>query len=360
MKTKFIKELPEKLDDVLVLHKANSKTLGFLARRAFEEAASKNEIIISVDSNNNLAGYILYYINKRGNFISITHLCVSSSFRKKGVAKSLIEKIIDKYDTKCRGVRVTCREDFKATKIWEKLGFAWRYEKPGRSKNGTTLYVWWKNFNHPDLFSVVDTNEKLKVVLDSNIIFDLMQPKISRTQNSYALLSDWLNEDVDYYITDQMSNDISHNENKDIRNASNEFISQFKRLNSDHKNFQKIYEEIKLIYDKQLNAREESDIRHITYTVNSDAFYFLTKDSGIIEHSKDFFDKYSLLVLSPEEFIIQFTSLINNLDYQPSRLAGTTIQKKHPQYKNCVKFLISFFNILMKKKESLKIKLIFH
>ncbi|MCP5061831.1 MAG: GNAT family N-acetyltransferase [Ignavibacteriae bacterium] len=354
-----IKEQPEKFDEVLALHKANTKTLGFLPRQAFKEAVTKNEIIIAVDSNNNLAGYLLYYINKRGNFISITQFCVSSSFRKKGIAKLLFKRIIDKYNTKCRGVRVTCRADFSATKIWEKLGFTWEYEKPGRSKSGSTLFVWWFDFNHPDLFSIVDDNNKLKVVLDSNIVYDLMKPKNIKTQNSYALLSDWLNEDVDYYITDQLKNDISHNKNTKVRKMSKEFISQFKQLSSDHNKYYIINDEVKTIYNKSLNSREESDIRHITRTINSDATYFLTKDGGIIDYSKEFFDRYSLLVLKPEEFIMQFSSLINNIDYQPSRLAGTTIQKKSPTIEELREIPTVFFQHTVEKKREFENKVNF-
>ncbi|MDR3627424.1 MAG: GNAT family N-acetyltransferase [Ignavibacteriaceae bacterium] len=347
-----IKDCPEMLSCVLDLHKTNSKTLGFLPEQVFKESAEDEKIIIAIDKGTSVIGYLLFNINKHGNFIYITHLCVSTNYRNQGIAKLLFRSLIDKYEAKYRGVRVTCREDYFATKVWEKLGFTFVHEKPGRSKGGSVLFVWWFDFNHPDLFSVLDDNVKLKVVLDSNIVYDLMEPENCKTQNSYALLSDWLTEYVDYYVPDQLKNDISHHQNKITRLNSKIFIGNFKLLTSTHDNYFKISEEIKVIYNKSTNIREEADIRHITKTINSDASYFLTKDEGILRHSKEYIERYGLLVLKPEEFIIQFNSLINDTDYQPSRLCGTNIQKKAASIEELREIPSIFFqNSIEKKKE---------
>ncbi len=326
--TKSLKSNPEIIKDVISLHRVNSKTLGFLPQKVFYDSVDDDRVIIAVDPNDNMVGYLLFSINKRGNFIYITHLCVSEKFRKLGIARLLIKTLIQRYSTQFKGVRATCRQDYEATKVWESLGFTVVNEKPGRRKYGSLLFIWWLDFNHEDLFSIND-GTKIKAVLDSNVIYDLMEPATKKTQNSYALLSDWLTEEVDYYITDQLKNDISHQKNKILRDKSKEFISQFNLLKSDHSQYYDVFDEVKKIYKKpHLNYREESDIRHITRTINSDASYFITKDSGIIKHSKEYFDRYSLLVLRPEEFIIQFSSIINNTDYAPNRLLGTTISKK--------------------------------
>lgn len=328
MKIISLNVVPQRIEDILQLHRENSKTLGFLPEPVFHQAVLEDRVLVAIDSDDIIVGYLLFGINRGGNFIYITHLCISKLNRKQGIARELFKKVIENYSSVYRGVRVSCRKDFAATEVWEKLGFTFVYEKPGRSKDGTTLYIWWYDFNHHDLFTI-DTSTKLNVVIDSNIAYDLMEAETERTIYSHALMADWLIEDVEYYITPQLKNDISHHEDKCVRDKSSQFVSQFKISKDNHRQFHDVFDEIKRIYNKpSLSTREESDIRHMTWSVISDASYFLTKDEGIIKYSNIILDKYSLVVLKPEEFIIKFSALLNETDYNPSRLAGTNITKK--------------------------------
>ncbi|MFA7419703.1 MAG: GNAT family N-acetyltransferase [Melioribacteraceae bacterium] len=346
----------EHFKSVLALHKANSKTLGFLPEGAFKKATDENKIIITFD-NNKLLGYLLYNVNKRGNFLYIVHFCILKESRRKGIAKKLFNFFIAETSKKYRGIRVSCREEYEASKVWEKLGFVCEFEKAGKKRTGSRLFIWWYDFNHPDLFTIKQENKKTRVVLDSNIVIDLMNKVSQRNMSSHALLSDWLAEDVEYCYTEQLKNDISHQKDLSLRQATSEFITQFKLLKNNTDSLQKTVTEIKSIYNKRLTLREESDIRHLARTIHTEANYFLTKDEGILKRADILLERYSLLIMRPEEFLIRISSLINEVDYYPSRFSGANLLINTPSIVELRAITEAFFESTIEKKREFYYKI---
>lgn len=343
-------QLPsEHFKNILALHKANSKTLGFLPEGAFKKAADENKIIIAINDKK-LLGYLLYNINKRGNFLYIVHFCIPKENRNKGIAKKLFNYFVSDTSKEYRGIRVSCREEYEASKVWEKLGFVCENEKAGKKKTGSRLFIWWYDFNHPDLFTIDKESEKTKVVLDSNIFIDLMNKVNQRNISSHALLSDWLSEDVEYCYTEQLKNDISHQKDQSLRQATSEFITQFRLLKNNSVSLNQTISEIKSIYNKKLSLREESDIRHLARTIHSEADYFLTKDEGILKRADIILEKYSLLIMRPEEFLIRISSLINEVDYYPSRFSGANLLINTPDIAELREITEAFFEGSIEKK----------
>jgi len=351
------KSHPEKISEVLLLHKQNAATLGFLPEQVFRIAMEENRLLIAIDRDNSLIGYLLYNINKRHNYISITHLCVSSTSRNKGVARNLFGFLEKESEGNFYGVKVTCRQDYDATKLWENLGFTFCNEKAGRRRLGSVLFVWYYNFNHTNLFSVLEESVKSKIVLDSNIVYDLMDDINDKNQNSHALFSDWLVEEVDYYITNQLSSDISHSNDLEKRQRSRTFLENFKLLEADGKIFKEIDKEVQAIYDKRLTDREASDVRHLSWTIAAGAKYFLTKDAGIIKYSEKIFDKYALIVTRPEDFIIEIALSREDTDYRPSSLVGTRYQKRILKCEDLRNIAPPFFISNYEKKRQFESKL---
>jgi len=120
------------LDDVIVLGDINKSTLGFFPKDAYKESASKKWIIIAVDDvTGELAGYLLYSISRQKMLISVVHLCVSSSWRGKGISKLLFDELKKITKDGYLGIRVRCRVDYPANKLWPKLGFVAMGEMDG-------------------------------------------------------------------------------------------------------------------------------------------------------------------------------------------------------------------------------------
>ncbi|MEM8722929.1 MAG: hypothetical protein AAGE84_27210 [Cyanobacteria bacterium P01_G01_bin.39] len=75
MKIQVIDERSPYLQQVIDLGDANSKTLGFFTRDGFIKHAKKGFIIIAVDSQSQLLGYLMYAINRQDRCVRLIHLC---------------------------------------------------------------------------------------------------------------------------------------------------------------------------------------------------------------------------------------------------------------------------------------------
>ena len=114
------------------LWRANSATLGFFPDDAFAEYAARKQIVVALDSERNCVGYLLY----RASYMTITivHLCVDSKNRHKGVARALVD-YLKQITKESKGIRMRCRRDYEANKVWPRLGFVALSDRPGRSRN---------------------------------------------------------------------------------------------------------------------------------------------------------------------------------------------------------------------------------
>jgi ribosomal protein S18 acetylase RimI-like enzyme len=120
---KSISNRDDLLSKVIELGNKNSKTLGLFPEGAFLDHAAKKTIIAAVD-NERLAGYVLFRISQRKRLVSITHLCIDSEYRKKGVAVILLNALKEKYKNVFRGISLMCRADYEsASRTWERNGF---------------------------------------------------------------------------------------------------------------------------------------------------------------------------------------------------------------------------------------------
>lgn len=344
----------DKLKDVLLLHRQNTSTLGFLPEAAFFEHLKKNQIVIAIDENNSLLGYLLYSINQRGNFIYIVHLCVRPESRRMGVADEMVNYLVAQVKQMYTGIRVTCREDYKASKIWKKLGFTCEHEKMGRRKKGSILFVWWMEFNHPNLFTGQYIENDLRVALDSNVIYEQMEAITDNNIDSHSLRGDWLIKEVKYFITPELKNDIINNTNPDERKKARKYIGEFSVIRADREVFISICNEIKTMLAKKLSPRDEADIRHLAWVIASGTDYFLTKDSDIIKLSNEFYKKYKINIHTPAEFILNIDSLQRPIEYQPNRFAGSRIIVKRPDVSDIRKIADLLFYPKQERKKDFR------
>jgi GNAT superfamily N-acetyltransferase len=201
---------------VLALARTNSKTLGFLPTAAFSNYAISGQLVGAFEKER-LLGYLLYAVNRTYSFIYIVHLCVTVEFRGRGIARQLFNSLKKQTSIDFRGVRVRCRRDYEARKLWPKIGFVAIGETPGRSKQGSTLTVWWYDYGHQDLFSfesIRSLETRLHAVIDANIFFKLLYPNTERDTGAKALLNDWMQESVELCVTKEILNEIHENAEK--------------------------------------------------------------------------------------------------------------------------------------------------
>ena len=167
---------------------ANSATLGLLPFAAINQAASEGRVLAFLDGDE-VKGYALYGKRVRTGDISLTHLCVEQSQRGQGIARELVEGIVQRNPHRA-GIRLSCRKDYDANSMRPHLGFRRLGEKPGRGIAGLPLETWWRPIAARSLFEEPEQDDARTVVaLDTNVLLDILEQRDFPA--SLALTADW-------------------------------------------------------------------------------------------------------------------------------------------------------------------------
>jgi GNAT superfamily N-acetyltransferase/predicted nucleic acid-binding protein len=309
-----------------------SKTLGFIPYGAFEGFALDGYVLGAVTQNDECVAYLAFQISK--NRAKIIHLCVDENYRGKGISKLLLDAL-KKKTSDLQGIALSCRRDYALEEFWSSLGFVARCERPGKAKGGSILTEWWLGYGKPDLFSLLaeqSSESKLCVVIDANIFYDLADDGCSDegSRESQALLADWISSDTEFFLTDEIHNEINRNPNEESRRKLNKSASNFLQLDYDVHEIDDIERRIRHLFPGQMKPSDRSDMRQIAKTISSniDISFFLTRDRRLLDQVDDeVYKDFGLRIISPVEFILQQDQLRKDLAYQPARLAGTSIRK---------------------------------
>jgi GNAT superfamily N-acetyltransferase/predicted nucleic acid-binding protein len=329
MKIVAIDEVFPYLEAVVELAQANSDTLGFLPRGAFIGHATYGQILVALDDKEKVLGYLLYGTNRKEVLAYITHLCVAQPQRGQGIALALFDELKKVTKDTFRGIRVRCRRDYEANAVWPKLGFVAAGERPGRSKHGTTLTIWWFDHGHPTLFTLADeqrTRSKLKVALDANVFYQLQDPPTSANEESQSLLADWLQENVELCLTNEIFNEIDRHLDEDERKRGRAFAHTFLILSSPDDDFQKISKDLRRFFPQQMTESDASDLRQLARAIAADVQFFVTRDEPLLKKAEQVYESFEMRIIRPSDLIIHQDALMRETEYQPARLAGSRIK----------------------------------
>jgi len=315
-----IKTNPGLIEDIIDLGDRHSKTLGFFPKEAFEDQAKKGLVLCALEDEV-LLGYLMFRISF--DRVNIVHLCVDEEHQGKHIAVKLINKL-KATSTRYKGIRLKCRNDYKANSFWEKVNFCPIKEILGRSQHGYLLTVWWFEYPQNNLFSQsnqLENSAKILVAIDTNIFIDL---KEKREKESLSLTNDWIDDEIELCVTREIYNEIKRNNNKNIRDECRQFVHNFTLLEFDEQRFNSIIQETHTCF-KQNTHRDKSDLKQIVNAIIGGALYFVTRDEYWILQSKYFEENYNLVILRPAVFITEIDERLESSKYEPRKLAGTDI-----------------------------------
>lgn len=307
------------------LMKRARKTLGFLPEEAIRGYLAKETVLGARNNDGELIGYLLYAAYPHQ--FRIVHLCVSEEHRSQGVARQLLEKLKSKV-TSQRIITLTCRRDFPAHEMWPKLGFAPSGEKPGRAATGSRLTIWELALVPHDqlgLFQAKVSSDALDVVIDAQIFFDFYEQEGKETEPSRALLSDYLTDSLNLWITDELFVEIDRNRDQRQREVSHQRAQTFLKLEYDHGQFMSFQKALSEILSHKTYS-QDSDIRQLAKSAASEVDFFVTRDNSLLNKSPQITPLTGLRLLSPAQLIVQLNELADPQSYLPARISGPDLE----------------------------------
>ena len=311
------------LRDVIELGRANAKTLGFFPEGAFQDYASRRQVLACVEDGN-LVGYVAF--RTRNLTITLVHLCVASDRRGRGIARTLIDHLSEQF-LGFAGILAKCRVDYAANDVWPRLGFTYRNEVDGRAtRRPTKLGVWWRDFGLPDLFSTAPS-DRIVAALDTNVLIDLHgDPSEPEQVESKSLLADWLEDSIEYVVTEEVFTEIARNSNTTARRALQKYASGFRSLaDTDHNLARQLQRQLTSVFGSAESERDRSDRRHLVLSALGGAHFFVTRDQKLLDFAPGIEERLGLVITRPADFIAQTHADLTGQSFAPVRLSGSTL-----------------------------------
>ncbi len=299
---------------VVELGNANSRTLGHLPYAAINQAAAEGRVLAFVEDGE-VEGYALYARRVRTGDISLTHLCVDQDRRGRGVARDLVEAIVERHPNRA-GIRLSCRKDYDADAMWPHLGFQRLGEKPGRSLAGLPLVAWWRPIAAYSLFDQLDQDDaRIVVAVDTNVLIDILEQRDFPA--SLALTADWVADSVELLVTAQ-----SHAELSDRRPGGDEFESElhkFRTLEPSETAWRKTLRSLQ--DDRDVGRVSEGDLYVVAQAAAGDAAYLVSRDEGLLRQAKHIERLTGLDLVGPDDFLLRLQGLGGEHERQTRSIA---------------------------------------
>lgn len=321
-----------RLGEVFALYRKSSATLGNMPRGGFVEGQAKGTLLGAFDRDGRLVGYILYRISRRT--ACIAHVCVANDARGRGISFLMLD-YLKQTTSHLDGIKLKCRNDFEAHSLWPKAGFISRGRAIGRGADAAEMTVWHYGHGQADLFTSLDS-EKPKVIIDANVFFDLSWPERPHKRISEALTIPWVEEMVELCITPEIFNDISRSDDFGIKQVSRTRATAFHEIQASGIKVDDIAARLKRLYPVGtiLSARDESDVRHMAFTIAAGEKYFVTRDKRLLNLAPEILQNHELQILAPAELISHLDVIQREQEYLPRRLGVTTVQAKKLEAKD--------------------------
>ncbi len=289
-------------EQVVALGNANSRTLGHLPFAAIKQAAAEGRVLAVVDGGK-VKGYVLFGKRVRTGDISLTHLCVDRNERGQGIARQLVDGIVERHPHRA-GIRLSCRKDYKAHAMWPELGFRRLGERPGRGRDRMPLVTWWRSIAALALFGEPEMEDgRLVVAIDTNVLLDILEQRDFPA--SLALTADWVAEAAELAVTAE-----SHSELSGQRPRSAEFessLGDFGGLEPSEEAWRSTFQSLQ--EDPGVARVGEGDLRVVAQASAGGAAYVVSRDEGLLQQSEAIERLTGLNVVRPDDFLLRLQGL---------------------------------------------------
>ena len=312
--------------DAFDLYRRHKSTLGFMPVGGFEERASRGTLLCALDDAG-LAGFVLYDLP--GRRISLRLLCVAERSRSDGVARALVEDLVARHPGR-EGIRLRCRNDYEAHRLWPHLDFEPVAESAGRSHAGDLLTTWWRDFNLPNLFDFVehDPGARRRVALDTDVFLDLVEPNREGAKPSQGLLSDWVLDHARLGVTKELLQEIHNSADVESRETRRRQAATFERMDqaSGAAAWESVATELLDALDGlALSDHDQRDVRHVARAIGAGAEWFASRDERLRRLLAGPGLALGISVIAPSD-LVQLLWSQSEHAYAPAQLEGTAYE----------------------------------
>jgi ribosomal protein S18 acetylase RimI-like enzyme len=300
------------------LHRAAKATLGFLPDQGFTDRAERGTLLAAVDDGR-VVGYTLFDLT--GDRVKLRHLCASKAARNGGVARALVDEIKRRHGSR-RSIVLDCRRDYQLASMWQSLGFRAVHERRGRSQAGHPLTIWELDFGHPTLFSAAPAIGDL-ACLDQMVLEDLAVER-PEGRHSRHLLEDWVDELVEFCVTDEILGESNDTNEGDLRRVLMAAAASYRNLSRHDAPWGDHVGPVAELIPRAGAA----DHRHLARAIEGGAMYFVTRDEKILSGSATIRDAFGILVVSPDGLLDRLDRQRSQDRYEPAVLQGTDLTEE--------------------------------
>lgn len=316
------------LTAVIELGNRNRKTLGFLPRAAFRQAAQSGTLLVAVDGRR-LAGYALYGLP--GDRVRLAHLCVDDAYRGQGVNQRLVADISDRHADRL-GILLKCRKDYGLEKMWTRLGFQVRTEVDGRGGTREPLVVWWRSHGHPDLFTGLEPTAVVSAAMDCNVFADLHSSYgRNGSEETKALSAEWLAGLLELVVLPQLVDEIHAIRQAPERRTQLNALSLYRQPPLEKTDLDQMCRALIEAAWEDLGLelpRTGNDLKDLAYVVQARAAgvqHLVTRDAGLLELSPVAEKVCGVRILRPADSVVAIDELRRKQVYQPGSVLGTAL-----------------------------------
>lgn len=312
----YIYATRDHFDKIDALWKKDRSKLGMYPAGAFLKDIDERKLLIALDQNESIKGYLLFRIIKSKQSIGIVHLCVDSNFRGAGISLALLDKLKVDVKGKFKNIRLNCRSDYlDANKFWEKNGFRPKNVKNSRGKDQSIfLRTWVLQLEYEDLFTSFGDQDKIRAMVDYNTILEL------KNDFDHLLNGSWMHDDVLFYYSDTIFNKLSIiNSEKIDFSLLKENVRGFLEISSSHEIIHNIS---KCFHEKDENVVNLTDfeLNQLSTACASHLKYFITDNQNFNRIKPIVSDLYDVKILNTEEFVLNIDQLVFTDQYFPEKL----------------------------------------
>ena len=171
------------------------------------------------------------------------------------------------------------------------------------------------------LFRAQTSDETLDVIIDAQVFFDFFDIGPASSEPSKVLISDFLIDSLNIWITDELLNEIDRNNDAEQRQLSRQRTQRFQLVEYSSPLAEHFAGLLKRILPHRTPS-QESDIRHLSKAASSEVNFFVTRDQDLLKKAQNIAALTNLHVVSPIELILQLHELFEAQSYAPDRVSG--------------------------------------